>query len=62
MICSKTPIWNPDINSLVIKFDAGRITQASSKNFILYNAKDCNNDHVDASQAIMQFGKTHSRR
>ncbi|GMI08000.1 hypothetical protein TrVE_jg13319 [Triparma verrucosa] len=61
IISSKIPLWNPDLNSLVVKFDRNRITMASSKNFILYNQSDCNDELVEPEDAIVQFGKTYSR-
>jgi len=52
---NKCPVWNPDVGSLVLRFDRGRVQRASAKNFLL-----CESGSIDkaASEAVLQFGKT----
>mmetsp|Transcript_14774 Transcript_14774/g.30409 ORF Transcript_14774/g.30409 Transcript_14774/m.30409 type:complete len:392 (+) Transcript_14774:36-1211(+) len=54
---NKTPFWNYDVGSLVVKFDRNRVTMASSKNFVIYHDRDVNDHEKMPSDAILQFGK-----
>jgi len=56
-LLNKTPFWNPDVGSLVVKFDRSRVTMASSKNFIVFHEKDVKDRSKTSSDAILQFGK-----
>ncbi|GBG33842.1 Tubby protein [Hondaea fermentalgiana] len=50
---TKLPVWSDDIGSLVLKFRNRRVLMASSKNFILNDAKN---------RMIFQLGKAESGR
>ena len=54
---NKVPIWNPEINSLVLKFDRNRVQRASAKNFVMFKGNDLQNPK-ETSEAVLQFGKT----
>lgn len=47
---SKLPEWNHDLKSLVLKFNGGRVLQASSKNFLIATSDQPN-------RGVLQFGK-----
>ena len=53
-LCNKIPIWNPEVGSLVVKFDRNRVTLASSKNFIVFHERDLKNEDKTTSDAILQ--------
>jgi hypothetical protein len=58
-LANKTPQWNPEISSLVLKFDRNRVQRASAKNFIMFKGEDLDaTKSKDSNEAIMQFGKT----
>ena len=52
---NRLPTWNPNLKSLVLKFNNGRVVVASPKNFIL--TRSCHVTSNDPSDAVMQFGK-----
>jgi hypothetical protein len=53
---NQIPVWNPEICSLILKFDRNRVQRPSAKNYILYPGNGgVNNTNTD--NATMQFGK-----
>ena len=58
LLASQIPRWDPVHGCLVMKFQRSRVKESSSKNFILFRKSEAGRGgEVDASRAVMQFGK-----
>jgi len=60
-VASQIPRWDSAHGCLVMKFQRQRVKVSSSKNFIIFRAKEAGrggaNGNVDPGAAVMQFGK-----
>ncbi|KAM3577754.1 hypothetical protein VYU27_000298 [Nannochloropsis oceanica] len=56
-LMNKLPEWNEALQSLVLRFNKGRVLAPSAKNFLI-----CMMAGQDKREGVLQFGKTRKRR
>ena len=56
-LMNKLPEWNEELQSLVLRFNKGRVLAPSAKNFLM-----CMMDGQDNREGVLQFGKTRKKR
>jgi len=56
-LMNKLPEWNEELQSLVLRFNKGRVLAPSAKNFLM-----CMMDEQDNREGVLQFGKTRKKR
>jgi len=55
---NKLPEWNPDLGSLVLKFQGNRVLSSSSKNFLLYEERKLKNPPPASTN--LRRGRSHT--